>query len=80
MRGAETWILRKIDHKKLETFEMPFWRRTEKISWTNRVENKEVLQRIRGRMGHPTYHKRKEGRLTVFVTACVGSASYNTLL
>jgi hypothetical protein len=26
------------------------------------VENKEVLQRIQGRMEHPTYHKRKEGK------------------
>ena len=78
--SAETWTLRQTDHKHLETFEMPFWRRKEKISWTDRVENKEVLQRIQGRMEHRTYHKWKESELTGFVTSCVGSAFYNTLL
>jgi len=39
---------------------MPFWRRTEKIIWSDRVENKEVLLRIRGRMEHPMYHKRRK--------------------
>jgi hypothetical protein len=30
--GAETWTLRKVDHKYLESFEMWCWRRMEKIS------------------------------------------------
>jgi hypothetical protein len=37
--GAETWALRKVE---LESFEMWCWRRTEKISWTDRVRNEEV--------------------------------------
>jgi hypothetical protein len=40
--GAETWTLRKIDQKYLESFEMWCWRRMEKISWTDRVRNEEV--------------------------------------
>jgi hypothetical protein len=45
--GAETWALRKVDQKYLETFEMWCWRRMEKISWTDRVRNKEVLHRVK---------------------------------
>jgi hypothetical protein len=41
--GAETWTLRKVDLKYLESFEMWCWRRMEKISWTDRVRNEEVL-------------------------------------
>jgi hypothetical protein len=37
--GAETWTLRKVDQKYLESFEMWCWRRMEKISWTDRVRN-----------------------------------------
>jgi hypothetical protein len=35
---AETSILRKLDQKYLESFEM-CWRRIQKISWTDRVNN-----------------------------------------
>jgi hypothetical protein len=45
--GAETWTLRKVDQKSLESFEMWSWRRMEKISWTDRVRNEEVLQRVK---------------------------------
>jgi hypothetical protein len=46
--GAETWTLRKADQKYLKRFEMWCWRRMGKISWTDRVRNKEVLQSQRG--------------------------------
>jgi hypothetical protein len=45
--GAETWTLRKVDEKYLESFEMWCWRRMEKISWTDRVRNEEVLHRVK---------------------------------
>jgi hypothetical protein len=37
--GAETWTLRTVDQKHLESFEMWCWRRMEKISWTDHVRN-----------------------------------------
>jgi hypothetical protein len=37
--GAETWTLRAVDQKHLESFEMCFLRRMEKISWTDHVIN-----------------------------------------
>jgi hypothetical protein len=45
--GAETWRLREVDQKYLESFEMWCWRRREKISWTDRVRNEEVLQGVK---------------------------------
>jgi hypothetical protein len=45
--GAETWTLRKVDQKYLKCFEMWCWRRMEKISWTDRVRNEEVLHRVK---------------------------------
>jgi hypothetical protein len=47
LSGAETWTLRAVDRKYLESFEMRCCRRLEKISWTNRVRNEEVLHRIK---------------------------------
>jgi hypothetical protein len=44
---AETWTLRAVDQKHLESFEMWCWRRMEKISWTDHVINKEVLFRVK---------------------------------
>jgi len=44
--GAETWTIRTVDQKHLESFEMWCWRRLEKISWTDHVRNEEVLLRV----------------------------------
>jgi replicative superfamily II helicase len=44
--GAGTWTLRKIDQKYQDSFEM-CWGRMEKISWTDRVRNDEVLRRAK---------------------------------
>jgi hypothetical protein len=45
--GAETWTLRAVDQKHLESFEMWCWRRIQKISWTDHARNEEVLLRVR---------------------------------
>ena len=44
---SETWKLRAVDQKHLESFEMWCWRRMEKISWTDHVRNEEVLLRVK---------------------------------
>jgi hypothetical protein len=41
--NAEIWTLRAVDQKQLESFEMWYWRRAEKINWTDRVRSGEVL-------------------------------------
>jgi len=48
--GAETWTLRAVDKKHLESFEMWRWRRMEKISWTDHVRNEQVLLRFKEQM------------------------------
>ena len=45
--GAETWTLRAVDQKYMESFEMWCWRRMEKISWTDHVRKEEVLLRVK---------------------------------
>jgi hypothetical protein len=39
LNGVETWTLRAVDQKHLESFKMCCWRRMEKISWTDHVRN-----------------------------------------
>jgi hypothetical protein len=46
--GAETWTLRAVDQKHLESFEMWCCRGMGKISWTDRVKNEDVLLRVKG--------------------------------
>jgi hypothetical protein len=43
LNAARTWTLRAVDQKYLESSEMWCWRRMEKISWTDRVRNEEIL-------------------------------------
>jgi hypothetical protein len=57
--GAETWTLRVVDQKHLESFEMWCWRRME-ISWTEHVRNEEVLL-SHGAEEYPALNKQTEG-------------------
>jgi hypothetical protein len=45
--GAETHSLQKLAHKCLGSFEVWCWRRMKKISWTEHVNNEEVLRRVK---------------------------------
>jgi hypothetical protein len=55
--GAETWTLRALDQKHLESFEMWCWRRTEKVSWTDHVRNEEVLLGVKEQRRGVSYLK-----------------------
>jgi len=44
--GAEIWMLQGEDQKEVENFEMWCWSRMEKIIWTDRVRNEEVLLKV----------------------------------
>ena len=37
--GSETWTLRKLKQKYLESFEMWCWKRMKKINWSEKVKN-----------------------------------------
>jgi len=47
--GAEIWTLLNVSvvHKCQGSFEICWWRRMEKISWTNRVRNEQLLQGVK---------------------------------
>jgi hypothetical protein len=45
--GTETWTLRKVDQKYLESFKMWCWRRMEKKSWTDGINNEAELHRVK---------------------------------
>jgi hypothetical protein len=45
--GAATWTCQEVDQKYLESFGIWRWRRVEKISWTDRVANEEVLHGVK---------------------------------
>jgi hypothetical protein len=59
--GEESWTLRKADQKYLESSEMWCRRRMEKISWTDRVRNEEVLHRVKEEKNIIHTIKRKKG-------------------
>ena len=44
--GAETWALRVEDIKRIEAFEMWVWRKMQKVRWSERKSNEEVLEMI----------------------------------
>jgi hypothetical protein len=45
--GSETWTLRQVNEKYLESFKMCCWRRMGKIIWTDYVRSEEVLHRVK---------------------------------
>jgi hypothetical protein len=51
LHGSETWTLRKLEGNFLESFEMWCWRRMEKIKWSDKVTNEQVLE-VQKRRGH----------------------------
>jgi hypothetical protein len=55
--GAETWTLRAVDQKHLESFEMWCWRRMENISWTDHVRYEKVVYYLELRSRGISYMK-----------------------
>ena len=49
--GSETWILRKLERRYLESFEMWCWGKIKKIKGSEKVTNEQILEQI-GRIGH----------------------------
>jgi hypothetical protein len=70
--GAETWTLRKVDQKYLESFETWCWRRME-ISWTDSVRNEEVLQRVKEERNvlHTTIRRKANWIAHIFRRNCL---------
>ena len=46
MYGCESWIIKKAEYQRIDTFELWCWRRLLRVSWTARRSNQSVLTEI----------------------------------
>ena len=46
MYGCESWILKKAEHRRIDTFELWCWRRLLRVPWTARRSNQSILKEI----------------------------------
>jgi hypothetical protein len=69
---------RAADHKYVESFEIWFWRRMEKISWTDHVRNEEVLLRVKeqGNSLHEIRKRKANWIGHIFLRNCLLKTSY----
>ena len=71
--GSEAWTINKEIRNKIKAFEFWIYRRVLKISWKDRVNNKEVLEAMGIKMRLiSSIAKRKLNSLEIFVEGQVG--------
>ena len=46
MYGCESWTVKKGEHRRIDGFELWFWRRLLRVSWTSRRSNRSILKEI----------------------------------
>ena len=46
MYGCESWTIKKAEHQRTDDFELWYWRRLLKVSWTARRSNQSILKEI----------------------------------
>ena len=46
MYGCESWTIKKGEHRRMDTFELWYWRRLLRVPWTARRSNQSVLKEI----------------------------------
>ena len=46
MYGCESWTIRKAEHRRMDAFELWFWRRPLRVTWTARRSNQSILKEI----------------------------------
>ena len=44
--GGESWIVKKAEHRRIDTFELWCWRRLLRVPWTGRRSNQSILKEI----------------------------------
>ena len=44
MYGCESWTIKKAEHQRIDTFELPCWRRLLRVPWTARRSNQSILK------------------------------------
>ena len=46
MYGCESWTVKKAEHRKVDAFELWYWRRLLRVPWTARRSNPSILKEI----------------------------------
>ena len=43
MYGCESWTIKKVEHQRIDAFELRCWRRHLRVPWTARRSNQSIL-------------------------------------
>ena len=46
LQGSESWIIKKVEHQRINAFELCCWRRLLRVSWTAKRSNLSILKEI----------------------------------
>ena len=46
MYGCESWTIKKAEHRRIDAFELWYWRRPLRVPWTARRSNRSILKEI----------------------------------
>jgi len=46
MYGCESWTIKKTEHRRIDAFELWYWRRLLRVPWTARRSNQSILKEI----------------------------------
>ena len=44
--GCESWTIKKAKHRRIDAFELWYWRRLLRVPWTTRKSNQSILKEI----------------------------------
>ena len=46
MYGCENWAIKKVEHQRIDVFELWYWRRLLRVPWTAERSNQSILKEI----------------------------------
>ena len=46
MYGCESWTIKKAEHRRIDAFELWYWRRCLRVPWTARRSNQSIIKEI----------------------------------
>ena len=46
MYGCESWTIKRVEHQRMDAFELWCWRRLLRVPWTPRISNLSILKEI----------------------------------
>ena len=46
MYGCESWTVKKAERRRIDAFELSYWRRLLRVPWTARRSNQSILKEI----------------------------------